>query len=288
VLSLTLAPSYVTPDEAPPSSRILVDGRNRLAACQLAGVEPVFVPYQGNDVVAFIISENAGRRHMTKGALAMVAAKAFPEQASRGRGLKSPLSGHFPGIPHQRVADARIVLRHAPDLADMVLVDTMSLKEAYEEARHRRGDFENRQEGFKRIAAEAPDLMELAAVDLKGALEQLDTRNAEAALLTTLELERDLVALVREKRLPLKDALAAKAERDTVRRNLRQGATRLLYDVVRSIGADIDPKERGAHLADNLDPVFWPPEHAEQMTSKYIRHCAVVLAVAADCLKAKG
>src|ERR1700756_193016 len=44
---------------------VILDGRNRLAACSLAGVEPHFVQYNDNDPVAFIVAANIHRRHLT-------------------------------------------------------------------------------------------------------------------------------------------------------------------------------------------------------------------------------
>jgi len=45
---------------------ILIDGRNRLAACELAGVEPTFCEYTGKDAAAYIVSVNLKRRHLTR------------------------------------------------------------------------------------------------------------------------------------------------------------------------------------------------------------------------------
>lgn len=45
----------------------LLDGRNRLAACRAAGVEPTFRTHTGGDPVAFVLSENLHRRHLTEG-----------------------------------------------------------------------------------------------------------------------------------------------------------------------------------------------------------------------------
>jgi hypothetical protein len=47
---------------------INLDGRNRLAACQMAGVAPRFETYAGNDPVGFIISVNLKRRHLNASA----------------------------------------------------------------------------------------------------------------------------------------------------------------------------------------------------------------------------
>lgn len=58
------------------SDRIL-DGRNRHAACLIAGVEPTFEPFLGgvDEQAAFVLSMNTQRRHMTAAQRAKAAAK---------------------------------------------------------------------------------------------------------------------------------------------------------------------------------------------------------------------
>ena len=56
---------------------------NRLAACDMVDVEPDFVELNGSDPVAFILSANLARRHMTKGQRAMAAARAIPDDSVR-------------------------------------------------------------------------------------------------------------------------------------------------------------------------------------------------------------
>ena len=53
----------------------LIDGRNRSAACELAGIKPIYEQLNGPDPVAFIMSSNDRRRHMKLGQRAMIAAK---------------------------------------------------------------------------------------------------------------------------------------------------------------------------------------------------------------------
>ena len=55
----------------------LVDGRNRRAACRLAGVEPrsTTLP-DGADPVAYVLSANVARRHLSPGQRAMAIAQA--------------------------------------------------------------------------------------------------------------------------------------------------------------------------------------------------------------------
>ena len=56
----------------------LIDGRNRLAACEMAGVVPEFRSFEG-DINAFINSVNNLRRELTKGQKAMAYAVMFPD-----------------------------------------------------------------------------------------------------------------------------------------------------------------------------------------------------------------
>jgi ParB-like nuclease domain len=45
----------------------ILDGRNRYAACQLAGIEPTFTTYDGDDPEGYALAVNIARREMTKG-----------------------------------------------------------------------------------------------------------------------------------------------------------------------------------------------------------------------------
>jgi hypothetical protein len=58
---------------------------------------------------------------MMKGALTIVAAKAFPEVERVHRGRKGWAKQTFPMVTSYALSHARAVLRHAPDLADQVL-----------------------------------------------------------------------------------------------------------------------------------------------------------------------
>lgn len=46
---------------------LIVDGRNRYEACEMAGVEPKFEKLNGHDAKAFILSVNVNRRHLNAG-----------------------------------------------------------------------------------------------------------------------------------------------------------------------------------------------------------------------------
>ena len=52
----------------------VLDGRNRYLACDLAGVDPKFREHKDGDPLAFVLSANLHRRHLTTSQRAMVAA----------------------------------------------------------------------------------------------------------------------------------------------------------------------------------------------------------------------
>ncbi|MFJ2637542.1 MULTISPECIES: ParB N-terminal domain-containing protein [unclassified Streptomyces] len=93
---------------------VLLDGRNRLAACKLAGVEPSFTTYTGNDPIRVIYSGNVYRRHISKGQQAMITAMTM--RSVSGHSLRAHAMLH--GLSRTRLSAANVVLTHAPALAE--------------------------------------------------------------------------------------------------------------------------------------------------------------------------
>lgn len=91
----------------------VLDGRNRLAACDRLGIEATFRQYEGDDPVAFVLSENLHRRHLNESQRAMVGARAKSiyeaEAKSRQRiGGAAGGSGKGPAnLPEAAKGDAR-------------------------------------------------------------------------------------------------------------------------------------------------------------------------------------
>jgi 16S rRNA G966 N2-methylase RsmD len=69
----------------PERGTVLLDGRNRYAACRLVGVAETTQRYIGDDPITFSISRNMKRRHLTTGQKAAVAEAAEPLIAAQTR-----------------------------------------------------------------------------------------------------------------------------------------------------------------------------------------------------------
>lgn len=113
----------------------ILDGRNRWAACEIAGVEPKTKEYSGDEPTAFAVSLNDRRRHMNKGSLAAVAAELepfFAEDAKRryeatvGRPKKS--EEIIPQIDARRVPQAREEAAKSVGVNDRYVQDAKKVK----------------------------------------------------------------------------------------------------------------------------------------------------------------
>jgi N6-adenosine-specific RNA methylase IME4 len=150
---------------------MILDGRNRLEACGIAGVDPWIVEWEpnGKSPLAYVVSKNIHRRHLDKDARAIAAVRLLPlfEAEAKGRmraggrigadttnrGLES--RGSAPGaLPQSQpggkasaaaasaanvgtrtVERAKRVDKEAPALAEKVLAGDMSLKQAERQIR---------------------------------------------------------------------------------------------------------------------------------------------------------
>jgi ParB-like chromosome segregation protein Spo0J len=113
----------------------VLDGRNRLRACKVAGVEPVFTVYTGDDPVAFVVRINLHRRHLDESQRAMVAVKlatllrAGDNQHSEG--LRIGRSSELLNVGERSVARAREVQEHGtPELVHAVERGAVSVSAA--------------------------------------------------------------------------------------------------------------------------------------------------------------
>lgn len=148
-------PIVLTPDG------LILDGRNRSAACERAGVSPTTIVYEGDDLAEYVIDCNSSRRHMSTGARAMATALVLSEDGRRGegrwrRGTVNQISDLSDGY---RVAlnNAGIILDHSPDLAEQVIHGNLALDAAYRRACDARDAERIRMEAEQRLAVEEAD-----------------------------------------------------------------------------------------------------------------------------------
>ncbi len=69
-------PVYLFRD--PQMGEVLLDGRNRLAACEMLGIEPATRFFEGPDPLEFVLSQNLHRRHLSAGQRAAIAEQMKP------------------------------------------------------------------------------------------------------------------------------------------------------------------------------------------------------------------
>ncbi|PBC83998.1 MULTISPECIES: ParB N-terminal domain-containing protein [unclassified Streptomyces] len=158
----------------------VLDGRNRLAACKLAGVDPRFTTHTGNDPLAEVLSGNLRRRHIGKGQQAMITIMAC---SLSGHSLREQAKLH--GLSRSRLSAANVVLKHSRRLAEQVRTGETGLDTAYRTALEDKARTAALQEKYDRLREYAPELAEqvtegLLAID--DAISTLDERQEEGRL----------------------------------------------------------------------------------------------------------
>lgn len=230
----------------------VLDGRNRLAACERAGVEPEFTTYDGDDPDGYALAVNIARRHLTKGQQAMVAAQARSVSERPIRALAEAAK-----LSTGRVSQAATVLDYAPDLAAGVVAGTTPLDKAYVVARERK-----------------------------------QAKDSDAARMDALRAgASDLADLVVEERMSLGDAIAAMKQRERDLEEQRKDYTRSLGDVLVTAYALLnpDPADAVASLWDRSKSTHVNlPMQDERFTAKGIRATGDLLHALADYVEDHG
>lgn len=132
----------------------ILDGRNRWAACKIAGVEPKTKEYTGDEPTAFAVAMNDRRRHSTKGQLAAAAAELepfFAADAKRRQIRKPKAESVVEKVPQQTprkareeaatsvgvndryVSDAKKVKQEAPEVFERLKAGKITLQDAKRE-----------------------------------------------------------------------------------------------------------------------------------------------------------
>jgi len=175
-----------------PDGRI-IDGRNRYLACCELGIEPQYRTWNcSGSLVAFVVSLNLHRRHLTSGQKAVVALDILPmleTEAKERQGRRTDLQhdgadlfGNFVqkveqsepmasrsieqaatvvGTNRQYVADVKRMATEAPEWVEKIRSGDATITEAKRAIKEDRRE-QRRQENAEKVAA-APDPLEVGA-----------------------------------------------------------------------------------------------------------------------------
>lgn len=114
----------------------ILDGRNRFRACQKAGVTPKFEAYRGKDPLAYVISANVERRHLSESQRSMVAGRMadLPKGSNQHASIEAPSQEEAAvrlNVSRSNVQRARLVLSGgAPELVEAVDGDLIAVSAA--------------------------------------------------------------------------------------------------------------------------------------------------------------
>ncbi len=92
----------------------ILDGRNRLKACEIAGVTPTFTEWNnGHDILGWIISQNLHRRHLNDDQRAMIAARLREGLKKELQKVRANKAAHtrwksLPPTPGDKHGDSRV------------------------------------------------------------------------------------------------------------------------------------------------------------------------------------
>lgn len=163
---------------------LLIDGRMRLAACEIVGVEPTFEALNGRDASAFIVSANLNRRNMKKGQQAIALAMIYPEPEKGGRGKNADArkAAESAGFSGRLLTQARSILRHFHALAKEVLADITPFDAALKTVEAARQASSSVDAQMNRLRSGAPDIAAMVddeRLTLQAGMAELEQRQRQ-------------------------------------------------------------------------------------------------------------
>jgi len=131
----------------------ILDGRNRYKTCNEIGVIPKYITYEGDSPLAYVISLNLQRRHLTSSQRAMLALKVLPMLEAEARKRQAThkegdiyLVEKFPQAEEDNksrdlaadmfqtnahyVSDAKKIKEEKPELIEKIVAGEMTIQEA--------------------------------------------------------------------------------------------------------------------------------------------------------------
>ncbi|SPL63603.1 Spo0J and IME4 domain-containing protein [Ochrobactrum soli] len=105
----------------------VLDGRNRQAACLLAGVEPIYSDFTGADPLSYVLSKNLHRRHLNESQRAMAAAlivdweRGVNQTTAGAANLQTRRAAEKLSVSERSVFSAKRIREHgAPELIEAI------------------------------------------------------------------------------------------------------------------------------------------------------------------------
>ena len=174
---------------------VLLDGRNRVRACQAAEVRPRFQQYDGDDPVSFIVDLNLERRHLNAGQKAFLALELepfFAEQAAKRKGGRPPQEP-APGMFDEPAPEGKPVATWPP-----VSEKEKRGRKSREKAARKAGASGRSVSRAKKVQADAPDLagkVKAGEIELGRAERIIRDREAERRRIEAAAAERAAAAV---------------------------------------------------------------------------------------------
>lgn len=182
----------------------ILDGRNRYLACDIAGVTPRFVEFEGDDPIGWVVSQNLVRRHLTASQKAVVALDLLPllekeakERQRRsheyrgngrlaqkcanrnGNGKAAETAARIVGVSSRYVELAKEVKKKAPNLVQEVREGKLTIHVAAQLAEN-----EVRRNGkpLQRVKIDSDDKVRVACGDCLDLIPTLDDESVQLVL----------------------------------------------------------------------------------------------------------
>jgi ParB-like chromosome segregation protein Spo0J len=129
----------------------ILDGRNRLRACEIAGVDPAFTEAElgGQTPTEYVLSHNLHRRHLTTAQRAALALDLLPrleEEARERSGARTDLrpisdagrsdekAAELVGVGRSTVAAAKAIQKRDPEIVNRMRAGDLNVAQAAREA----------------------------------------------------------------------------------------------------------------------------------------------------------
>ncbi|MDP3980470.1 MAG: MT-A70 family methyltransferase [Chlamydiota bacterium] len=113
----------------------ILDGRNRLLACEIAGIVPDFGQYEGDEPLAYVISLNLKRRHLNESQRAVIASRLANMTKHLHKDdmqicISQPEAAEMLNVSTRMVASVKAIEKAAPDLIKEIESGNMTVNNA--------------------------------------------------------------------------------------------------------------------------------------------------------------